>query len=354
MGSVCEEKRLQVSFVSPSPIPLSGCYKLARYAGNRHLVPHSQKKAVEKHYLEHTSVLRSSQACQVERPSEMGKRAQNPYTVGRNFIDLKTRRLTMNHRDDIITVHTHHVRVRRAGQGRPLVWLADTFSDGWQPVHDRLAQRYDVIIPTYPGCAGSSGFEDMDSMDDLLLHTLDLCSALQIERPIVAGASLGGWLAAEWIMRYPGMVRAAILVDALGLRVVDAPSLDLWRLEGGAVRAALFAAADGPVAQTIMPDAPTPAALPAFLQARQTLARFAWQFPDNPRLGRYLYRVTTPTLIVWGEQDGLVPTAHGRAYQQGICDAQLVTLPRCGHLPHLERMEAFLATVQDFLGRLGL
>ncbi len=260
----------------------------------------------------------------------------------------------MSYRDDIVTVHSRHVRVRRAGQGRPLVWLADTFSDGWQPVHARLAGRYEVIMPVYPGCAGSTGFDDMDSMEDLLLHTLDLCAALHIERPIVLGASLGGWLTAEWIMRYPGMVRAAILVDALGLRVPEAPSLDLWRLETAPARAALFAAPHGAVAQTVMPDMPTPEALPGILQARQMLARFAWQFPDNPRLGRYLYRVTTPTLIVWGEQDGLVSTAHGRAYQQGIQQAELVTLPRCGHLPHLERTEAFVATVQDFLGRCGL
>jgi pimeloyl-ACP methyl ester carboxylesterase len=186
-----------------------------------------------------------------------------------------------------------------------------------------------------------------------LLQGLDLCAVLNLARPIVLGASLGGWLTAEWAMRYPGTLHAVILVDALGLRVPDAPATDLWRLDPAQTRAVLFADSNAPVAHELVPDAPAPEVFPALLQARQTLARFAWQFPDNPRLARYLYRVATPTLIIWGEQDGVVSTAHGRAYQQGITGAELRVLPQCGHVPHLEQPEACARTVLDFLARLG-
>ncbi len=81
------------------------------------------------------------------------------------------------------------------------------------------------------------------------------------------------------------------------------------------------------------------------------LARFAWQFPDNPHLARYLYRVNVPTLIIWGEQDYFVPSQHGQAYQEGIDDAALVVLPQCGHLPHLEQPEACLDAILDYLAR---
>jgi pimeloyl-ACP methyl ester carboxylesterase len=83
--------------------------------------------------------------------------------------------------------------------------------------------------------------------------------------------------------------------------------------------------------------------------ARQTLARFAWQFPDNPGLHRYLYRVKVPTLVIWGEDDGFVPIAHGQAYHEGISKAELVVLPGCGHLPHVEQPALCQKIVLDFL-----
>ena len=107
------------------------------------------------------------------------------------------------------------------------------------------------------------------------------------------------------------------------------------------------------VAQELVPDTPTAAALEATLRARQVLARFAWQFPDNPTLTRYLYRVKTPTLIVWGAQDGVVSTAHAQAYLRGIAGAELVVLPHCGHLPHAEQPEALVQAVLTYLARLG-
>jgi pimeloyl-ACP methyl ester carboxylesterase len=259
----------------------------------------------------------------------------------------------MSHREAVLTVRNRQIRLLRSGTGQPLLYLHDTFNTAWRTVHDLLAQHYEVIFPLHPGCAGSTGLDEMESMDDLLLHTLDLCAMLNLECPIVLGASLGGWLAAEWAMRYPGTLHAVILVDALGLRVPGAPAIDLWRLDATQTRAVLFADPNAPVAHELVPDAPAPEVLSALLQARQTLARFAWQFPDNPRLVRYLYRVSTPTLIIWGEQDGVLSTAHGHAYQQGIPGADLVVLPQCGHLPHLEQPEACARTVLDFLSRLG-
>jgi pimeloyl-ACP methyl ester carboxylesterase len=82
-------------------------------------------------------------------------------------------------------------------------------------------------------------------------------------------------------------------------------------------------------------------------------ARFAWQFPDDPRLAGYLYRVKVPTLIVWGERDGVVPPAHGRAYQAEIAGAELAILPNCGHLPMVEQPEVFVQTVLAYLERIG-
>jgi pimeloyl-ACP methyl ester carboxylesterase len=88
-------------------------------------------------------------------------------------------------------------------------------------------------------------------------------------------------------------------------------------------------------------------------KARQVLARFAWQFPDNPTLVSYPYRVKCPTLIVWGERDDVVPVIHGQVYQTESVDAVFTVLPSCGHLPPIEQPEALAHTVLRFLEESG-
>lgn len=259
----------------------------------------------------------------------------------------------MSYRDETLTVRDRRIRLLRGGTGQSLLYLHDTFSYTWTPVHDRLAEHYDVVFPIHPGCAGSTGFDDIESMDDLVFHYLDVCATLGLTRPILLGTSLGGWLAAEWAVRYPEMLGALILVDAFGLRVPEAPAADLLRLDPAQMRAVLFADPATAMAQELVPDTPTSMALEATLQARQVLARFAWQFPDNPKLSRYLYRVKTPTLIVWGAQDGVVSTDHAQTYLRGIAGAELVVLAHCGHLPQAEQPEALVQAVLAYLARLG-
>jgi pimeloyl-ACP methyl ester carboxylesterase len=192
----------------------------------------------------------------------------------------------------------------------------------------------------------------MDTMEDLVFHLLDLCAALHVTQPVLLGASLGGWIAAEWAIRYASMLRGIILLDALGLRLPAAPATDLWRLDPAQTRHVLFADPQAAIAHAVIPDVPTPDILPTLLQARQVLARFAWQFPDNPRLLRYLYRITAPTLVVWGERDGVLSTAHAQAYREGIAGAELVVMPQSGHLPHVECPMVLLEPVLDYMARL--
>jgi len=60
--------------------------------------------------------------------------------------------------------------------------------------------------------------------------------------------------------------------------------------------------------------------------------------------------VTNPTLIVWGREDRAVPVECGEQYRQGLPNATLTVLERCGHLPPIEQPDAFARLVLDFLG----
>ena len=128
---------------------------------------------------------------------------------------------------------------------------------------------------------------------------------------------------------YNNTLRALILIDALGLRVAGAPTPDILSLDAAASRQAIFADPSSALALEVIPETPKPEEIVNVLLARQTLARFAWQFPDNPRLLRYLYRIEAPTLIVWGERDGFVSTAHGQAYHEGIGGSEFIDHSKC-------------------------
>src|ERR1043165_5910671 len=125
-------------------------------------------------------------------------------------------------------VRGRNVKLLRGGEGAPLMFLHDAFCPAWLPLHDRLASECEVFVPIHPGFAGSEDyFEQFETMEDLVIHYLDLSEALQLEGPALAGASFGGWIAAEWAMRYNERLRALVLIDALGLRLPTPPVADV-------------------------------------------------------------------------------------------------------------------------------
>jgi pimeloyl-ACP methyl ester carboxylesterase len=121
-----------------------------------------------------------------------------------------------------------------------------------------------------------------------------------------------------------------ILIDPLGLRLEAAPVADVLSLDGATLRQIVFTDPNSLLAMGTLPDTPKTDGIASTILGRRTLARFAWQFPDDPRLLRYLYRARLPALILWGERDGYVPVAHGRAFHQGIANSEFAAISNAG------------------------
>ncbi|MGH9036299.1 MAG: alpha/beta fold hydrolase, partial [Acidimicrobiia bacterium] len=99
-----------------------------------------------------------------------------------------------------------------------------------------------------------------------------------------------------------------------------------------------------------MADVPVALVMPMWASMSAT-AKIGWNpYLHNPKLGERLRRVTAPTLVVAGEQDGLVPRAHPEAYAEGIAGARLEVMAGAGHMVPLERPEEFATLVRSFLG----
>ena len=82
----------------------------------------------------------------------------------------------------------------------------------------------------------------------------------------------------------------------------------------------------------------------------ETFARFCWEpYMHNPKLRHRLHRVATPTLVLWGENDGVVAPSYGKAYAGLIPGAKFETIADAGHYPHIEQPEAVLKALRAFI-----
>jgi pimeloyl-ACP methyl ester carboxylesterase len=240
----------------------------------------------------------------------------------------------------------------QAGEGTPFVYLHSTMGESfmWFPFHQAWAKQFRVLVPTHPGFGKSGGFDQIDTIEDMAFHYVELFDALGLEEVVLGGVSLGGWIAAEFAVRWPERVKRLWIADAPGLWVEEEPLPDLFRYmqDRNKLRELLFHDPNGYVAQMIMKDDPDEEKMLNAYQNMTALARLVWERPYNPKLPRRLARIRCPTLLVWGESDRLVPPSYGKAYREHIPGAELKLLPQCGHMPMFEKEKEFVETVAAF------
>lgn len=239
----------------------------------------------------------------------------------------------------------------RRGTGRPLLLLhGEAPLDPGAPVVDLLAAHAEVIAPTHPGFGHSPRPDDLETVYDLVHLYLALLEQLGHPRVALLGLSFGGWLAAEIAAACPQRVERLILVDAVGIKVSDRETPDILDLFNTAPAEVERRRWHEPAKWAPDYDARSNEALVAHARNREALCLYAWQpYLYNPRLGRWLSRITAPTLVLWGASDGIVTPAYGRAYCARIPGARFEVIEAAGHHPEVEQPGAFVARVAAFL-----
>lgn len=212
-----------------------------------------------------------------------------------------------------------------------------------------LATGARVVTPTHPGFDGEPRPDRFARVDDLVLAYLALIERLALERVVVVGNSMGGWIAAEMALRRSPRVAGIVLLNAVGIDPGPEGSgiADPTKVPP-AERAKL--AFHDPARFAIAPADPAAAAVMA--QNQQTLRVYAGEAMHDPTLRARLAEASTPALVAWGASDRIVDADYGRRFAASIPGARFELVPEAGHFPQIERLERTARLVADFAGGL--
>ncbi|MBB3169219.1 alpha/beta fold hydrolase [Simiduia aestuariiviva] len=246
----------------------------------------------------------------------------------------------------------------------PIVLLHGTSAslhtwDGWatELQSSRRVVRFDL-----PGFGLTGPSVDADySIEYYAATVVGVLDALGIERCILVGNSLGGYVA--WVagLQYPERVEKLVLVDSagipfesasvpLGFKLAQIESLR-WVTERFLPRALIAASVRNVYADsTRVTDQIIDRYYDLTRRAgnrRALIARFQQTQPSA--LAERLGELTQPTLILWGDHDRLIPLSVAEVFSKTIPDSQLIVLPNVGHVPQEEVPAQSLRAVRAFL-----
>jgi 3-oxoadipate enol-lactonase len=242
-----------------------------------------------------------------------------------------------------------------AGAGGDVVLLLHAFplsSAMWQPLAKALSGRFRVIAPDYRGLGQSRPAPAAITMASAVDDVRTLLRSLGVRRVLVAGLSMGGYVAFELYRRAPELVRALALCDTRATPDTVQARDSRETFARNALEKGLSWVADDFTPRLLRPS-PDPAVVARVREiiaggtpegvaaAQRGMALRADSVPTLSRIG-------VPTLVVVGAEDQLTPPADAIAMQSGIRGARLAVIPGAGHLPVLESPAAFAQALSSF------
>lgn len=259
---------------------------------------------------------------------------------------------SLEKKTELLKLGSVNIEVERRGRGKPLLLLmGEEALERGSPVLDDLQNDHELIIPSPPGFGRSERPDWITHPDDLAYFYLDLIEKLGLRDVDMVGFSLGGWIAAEIATKDDSFIRRLVLVDPYGIKLggpYDQDVADIWVLHPAKVFKLKWRdPAKGKRDYSTTPDEE----LAIVARNMESFARFCWDpYMHNPKLRHRLHRIGVPTLLLWGENDGVTPPSYGEGYAKLIPGARFATIPEAGHYPHLEQPAAFLRELRAFIG----
>jgi pimeloyl-ACP methyl ester carboxylesterase len=269
-----------------------------------------------------------------------------------------------------LTIHGQRIAYRRGGEGPALLFLHGIAgsSQTWVPAMELLRAEYTMVAPDLLGHGHSAKPMGDYSLGNFASIMRDLLQMLEIDRVTVVGQSFGGGVAMQFAYQFPERCERLVLVDAGGfgrevswvLRMVTFPGVEyalpvlfpsFARGWGDAV-ARLGFRLGFRNAQAVeiwrsyrsLTDADS---RHAFLRTMRSVIEPGGQSVNA--MDRLYLAEETPTLIVWGGKDRIIPLSHAYQALEAMPNSRLEILPDAGHFPQAEEPSKFVEVLRDFL-----
>jgi pimeloyl-ACP methyl ester carboxylesterase len=253
----------------------------------------------------------------------------------------------MAHTETEYVVRGVKLRMFRGGEGDPVLMLHGAAGlSAWTPFFEAISQKHDLIVPEHPGFGKSDDPESLKSIGDLAQFYLEFVEQMGLRKFHLIGNSLGGWIAAELAIRDSSRLKSLTVVAPAGIRPKVEEGGEASRAPDYETRRLFFNQA---IADRMLAQAPTEEQKRIAQKNRNTTAKLGNATFCNPDLEKALGRLTIPSLVVWGDNDRVVPVAHADIWKAALPNAQVVVVPECGHLPHAEKSAPVAERMLQFL-----
>jgi pimeloyl-ACP methyl ester carboxylesterase len=253
--------------------------------------------------------------------------------------------------DSPVEVAGAKLHLSRAGKGKPVLVLHhETGTLDRLPFYDALASRFDVLLPHHPGYSRSPRPDWMRSVRDIAVIYRGLLSELQVRDVALVGLGFGGWIAAEMASMAPSDVSRLVLVGPMGIKPPQGDILDL--AVTGYIDYTRAGFHDQKAFDRVYGAEPSTDQLEMWDICREMSFRIAWKpYMYSQTLPHLLGAVRAPALVVWGEDDRVVPPSAAERYLEALPNARLETIAGCGHCVDMEQPDTLAKLIIDFIGR---
>jgi pimeloyl-ACP methyl ester carboxylesterase len=225
-------------------------------------------------------------------------------------------------------------------------------AERWAKVIPFFCDDFRVIVPDIVGFGYSDKPTVEYNMPFFVKFLEDFLNNLGIKKTSIGGSSFGGLVAAEFAIKNTDIVDKLILVSPAGTMKTSTRTLEEYIL------ASLYPTHDNVwrafINMAFDPRTVTEQTIEDFIdRMKLPNAKYAFMstmlgIRNTANLSSRLGKIRSPTIIVWGEQDGMIPVKYAEDYTN-IPNSNLQIIPKCGHTPFTEKPEAFSKIAIDFL-----
>lgn len=257
-----------------------------------------------------------------------------------------------------VIVNGYKIRYIEEGSQKNIVVLLHGLggiADRWLPVFPFLSKKYRIIAPDIIGYGKSDKPQVDYTLEFFTKFTLDFLDTLSLGKIFMIGTSLGGQIVAECAATQSQLIKKIVMVSPAGIMKKSTPVLEAYTTaalyptrESVKMAYQLMMGQNKEVREKSIENFITNMSQP---NAKMAFLSTLLGLRNSPVITEKLQLIKIPALLVWGDEDKMIPFEYSRQFASAIKNCKFVTMKGYGHIPYEENPSEFSKIVLEFLSR---